>query len=142
MACPHACLLVFYSILTIAAPAQTYTILHNFQGALDGEHPATPLVQGFDGQFYGTTPINVNGPGGWGTFFKIGRYGKFTILYNFANNPDGDASPENTLLEMRVEPSMERQKAQALLALTRNCTRCRKPLVSEFPSASRRQSSD
>jgi hypothetical protein len=60
-----------YPILTIAAPAQTYTKLHVFHYYTDGGTPLNPVVQGFDGQFYGTTA--VGGPGGHGTFFKVGR---------------------------------------------------------------------
>jgi uncharacterized repeat protein (TIGR03803 family) len=90
--------LALYPILAIAASAQTYTILHSFDVYVDGATPETPLVQGFDGQFYGTSAWG--GPGGRGTFFKIGRYyGKMTILHNFADNPVGDAQPAYNLIE-------------------------------------------
>ena len=64
------------------------TMLHSFTGA-DGQHPRAGLVQGSDGNFYGTT---YNGgttfsgltPPGYGTVFQITAAGAFTSLYSFA----------------------------------------------------------
>jgi uncharacterized repeat protein (TIGR03803 family) len=56
----------------------------------DGGNPATALVQGTDGNLYGTTI--VGGINGDGTFFKISTSGTLTTLYNFcsqANCADG-----------------------------------------------------
>jgi uncharacterized repeat protein (TIGR03803 family) len=65
----------------------TYTILHNFgDGTVpnDGELPAAGLIQGSDGNFYGTT--YEGGATGQGTAFKMTTQGAVTILHNF---PDG-----------------------------------------------------
>src|SRR5581483_2592371 len=73
---PAAVLLVFLAV--IAAPAQTFTDLVNFQGT-NGDHPEYgPLVQGLDGNFYGTTVIGGNGEG---TIFQVTPQGQLTDLY-------------------------------------------------------------
>jgi uncharacterized repeat protein (TIGR03803 family) len=64
--------------------AQTLTTLHSFNG-LDGEDPEAALVQGTDGNWYGTT--SGAGPGGSnGTVFKITPGGTLTELYSFCPN--------------------------------------------------------
>jgi uncharacterized repeat protein (TIGR03803 family) len=59
----------------------------------DGDEPKAGLVQGTDGNFYGTTESGGN-PGG-GTVFKITPSGGLTVLYNFCSKgrdpcPDGE----------------------------------------------------
>jgi uncharacterized repeat protein (TIGR03803 family) len=55
--------------------------LHAFDGT-DGSNPAAGLVQGSDGNFYGTTAFGGE-PAGFGTVFKITSGGTFTNLYKF-----------------------------------------------------------
>ena len=64
----------------IAAPAQTFTLLHDFDYT-DGANPLEALVQATDGNLYGTT--YYGGAGGDGTVFKITPSGSLTTLYNF-----------------------------------------------------------
>jgi uncharacterized repeat protein (TIGR03803 family) len=64
----------------IAASAQTFTDLVSFD-ATDGSFPYAGLVQGTDGNFYGTT--YDGGTYGYGTVFKITAAGKLTTLYSF-----------------------------------------------------------
>jgi uncharacterized repeat protein (TIGR03803 family) len=45
------------------------TTLYSFTGTYDGSNPDTRLVQGSDGNFYGTTP--GGGVGGGGTVFRL-----------------------------------------------------------------------
>jgi len=79
---------MLYATTAIALPAQTLTTLFSFDG-IDGRGPQTPLVQGTDGNFYGTT--NVGGANGYGTVFKITPSGALTTLYSFAGYPaDGN----------------------------------------------------
>jgi uncharacterized repeat protein (TIGR03803 family) len=60
------------------ANAQTETILHTFAGTPnDGANPWVGLVQGRDGNFYGTTDVRV---------FRISPSGSYTNLYYFAGN--------------------------------------------------------
>ena len=75
--------------------------LHNFCSqpkCTDGALPIGGLVQGTDGNFYGTTSLggaNCEGPHslGCGTVFKITAKGNLTTLYSFCSQPncaDGD----------------------------------------------------
>jgi uncharacterized repeat protein (TIGR03803 family) len=68
-------------------------------GCTDGEDPNAALVQGTDGNFYGTT--YGGGASGDGTVFKITSGGALTTLYNFCSQggcADG-ANPNVGLLE-------------------------------------------
>jgi uncharacterized repeat protein (TIGR03803 family) len=51
-------------------PSFTLTNLHSFSGASDGSAPTGPLVQGSDGNFYGTA--SKGGLNGGGSVFRIG----------------------------------------------------------------------
>jgi uncharacterized protein (TIGR03437 family) len=83
-------------------PEGVLTTLHSFS-VTDGANPATGLVQGADGNFYGTSPDggsgNCQGPynNGCGTIFKITPQGTFTLLHSF-NIVDG-TQPEGALLQ-------------------------------------------
>jgi uncharacterized repeat protein (TIGR03803 family) len=82
----------------VALPAQTFTKLFNFD-TTDGYEPMAGLVQGADGDFYGTTPYGGANPqtycnGCAGTVFKITPSGTMTTLYNFCSQSgcmDGEA---------------------------------------------------
>jgi uncharacterized repeat protein (TIGR03803 family) len=72
---------VFCAASEIASPAQTFTTVVNFAGT-DGANPATgSLVQGVDGNFYGTTSRGA--ASGFGTVFKITPAGTLTTLHSF-----------------------------------------------------------
>ena len=76
---------VFYQ-LTLGG---TMTDLYSFDGSA-GRAPGMKLVEGNDGQLYGTAP--KGGQNGWGTVFKITLRGAATPLYSFcsqANCVDG-----------------------------------------------------
>ncbi len=81
----------------VVLPAQTFTTLLLFDGA-DGAAPYAGLVQGTDGNLYGTTTIG--GTHGWGTVFRVTTSGTLSTIYNFCALPncqDG-ASPSTLLL--------------------------------------------
>ncbi len=62
------------------------TTIYNFctlSGCTDGSAPMGALVEGTDGNFYGTT-LGGGTNGGGGTIFSVTRGGKFTPLYSFA----------------------------------------------------------
>jgi uncharacterized repeat protein (TIGR03803 family) len=63
------------------------TNLHSFNSS-DGSEPEADLIQGTDGNFYGTT-YNGGGPGGYGTAYKITSAGVFTTLHFFTDDIDG-----------------------------------------------------
>jgi uncharacterized repeat protein (TIGR03803 family) len=69
-------------------PSGTLTTLYNFCAAAhctDGSTPYAGLVQGTDGNFYGTT--YGGGSSGNGTVFKVTPEGKLTTLHNFCSQP-------------------------------------------------------
>jgi uncharacterized repeat protein (TIGR03803 family) len=85
--------MIVFPALAIDSPAQTFTTLHSFD-AYDGSSPAyTPLVQGLDGNLYGTTygggTNEIDGDlcniPGCGTVFKITPSGTLTTLHNFCS---------------------------------------------------------
>lgn len=75
-------------------PAGVETVLHSFGvSSTDGSYPRG-LIQGSDGNFYGTTGAGGANPGsaneGDGTVFKITPAGVETVLHSFgASNTDG-----------------------------------------------------
>ena len=72
--CNYGCGTVFK-----ITPGGNLTTLHNFDGT-DGGYPVAPLVQGSDGNLYGTT--SRFGANGAGTVFKMAPNGTLTTLYN------------------------------------------------------------
>jgi uncharacterized repeat protein (TIGR03803 family) len=70
-------------VTSIAAPAQTFTTLASFDGTNGAEPEVGSLVQGLDGNFYGTT--YDGGAHGTGVVFKVTPGGKLTILYSFCS---------------------------------------------------------
>jgi uncharacterized repeat protein (TIGR03803 family) len=92
-------------------PGGNVTTLYSFcsQGGTnctDGEYPYAGLIQGTDGNFYGTTSAGGSefrncGGGGCGTVFSITSGGALTTLYNFCsqiNCTDG-AEPEADIVQ-------------------------------------------
>ena len=71
-------------------PSGTQTVLHVFaQSGSDGEIPYAGLIQGSDGNFYGTT--YQGGASGFGTVFRLTPSGTETVLYSFAGgSSDGE----------------------------------------------------
>jgi uncharacterized repeat protein (TIGR03803 family) len=67
-------------------PSGKVTTLHSFEQT-DGDNPISNLVQGTDGNFYGTASYGGKYPN-YGTIFKITSTGKFTTLENF-DSTDG-----------------------------------------------------
>jgi uncharacterized repeat protein (TIGR03803 family) len=68
-------------------PSGTETVLHTFPKAgSDGQTPYAGLIQGSDGNLYGTTYFG--GSHGFGTVFKVTPSGTETVLYSFAGGSD------------------------------------------------------
>lgn len=68
-------------------PQGLLTTLHSFNGN-DGIGPSVPLIQGRDGNFYGTTVAG----GGVGNIFKITPSGTLTDLHYFEGDDGGEPS--------------------------------------------------
>lgn len=71
---------LFFAVTASASSAQTFTKLFPFGGA-NGSGPVAPLIQGTDGNFYGTT--EVGGSAHYGTVFKITPEGHLTVVHSF-----------------------------------------------------------
>ncbi len=70
-------------------PDGAETVLYSFgTNDNDGTRPETGLVQGTDGNFYGTTL--EGGAHSLGTVYKVTPEGTETVLYSFSGNPDGE----------------------------------------------------
>jgi len=91
-------ILVLAVTTAIPLPAQTFTTLFTFDGT-DGGYPVAALVQGTDGNLYGTTELGIKAGTekrkrfGGGTVFKITPDGTLTTLYSFCRQAgcvDGD----------------------------------------------------
>ena len=79
---------------------QSFQVLHGFTGGADGNNPATALLLGSDGNFYGTTPDGGNvgacSPDGCGTAYQLTPAGGFTTIHTFAG---GIPSIQNPLVD-------------------------------------------
>ena len=73
----------------------TFTSLHSFTGANDGANPYAGLVQGQDGNLYGTTFFG--GAYGYGTAFSLATNGVLTTLISFDNT--NGAYPQGGLVQ-------------------------------------------
>jgi uncharacterized repeat protein (TIGR03803 family) len=82
-------------------PGGAFRILYNFNFSV-GIDPVAGLVQGTDGNFYGTAErggiSDASCPLGCGTIFKITPTGTVTTLYTFTGGSDG-GNPEGPLTE-------------------------------------------
>jgi uncharacterized repeat protein (TIGR03803 family) len=83
---PSARVLLLFFISLASAQAQIFTSLHSFDGA-DGALPWGSLVEGTDGNLYGTT--SSGGVYGAGTVFKVSPEGKLMTLHTFDYDTDG-----------------------------------------------------
>jgi uncharacterized repeat protein (TIGR03803 family) len=73
-------------VASLSASAQTYSVLHDFTGGVDGAFPHQ-IIQGSDGNFYGTTPRG--GANALGNIFEITPSGTFSVLYSFTGGANG-----------------------------------------------------
>ena len=88
-------------------PQGALTTLYSFcslSGCADGSGPSAPLIQGTDGNFYGTTDFggagaNCTSSSGCGTVFEITPEGVLTTLYSFCSQSGcADGSGPSDLL--------------------------------------------
>jgi len=87
--CNRACIIFLVAAaMTTTARAQIFTNLVYFNGT-NGQEPFGTLVQGKDGNLYGTTAgaQTLNSPP-FGTVFKMTPEGALTTLYTFCSQPN------------------------------------------------------
>jgi len=92
-----ACAALLLCVAAIVLPAQTFTTLASFNGP-DGSQPAAGLIQGADGNFYGTTNGGTQNAL-WGTVFKMTPSGTLTTLYDFFSSDSGVGYPLTSLVQ-------------------------------------------
>jgi uncharacterized repeat protein (TIGR03803 family) len=85
-----------YGVVFKVNPSGAFTSLYSFTGGNDGASPVAGLIQGNDGNFYGTA--SQGGTNGYGTIFKISATGTFMALYSFTGGNDG-ADPDAGLIQ-------------------------------------------
>jgi uncharacterized repeat protein (TIGR03803 family) len=79
-------------------PAGVETVLHSFAGGTtDGAQPQVALIQGTDGNFYGTTPFA--GATNNGVVFKVTPAGVETVLYSFLGGTTDGAVPYTGVIQ-------------------------------------------
>lgn len=70
----------FYGTVYRVTTDGVFKTLHPFAGGAEGGYPATELVQGQDGNFYGATHYSADDPGAASTVFRVTPAGQFTTL--------------------------------------------------------------
>jgi len=88
-------LLALATVAAMPAHAQTFTVLHEFNGAADGANPEGELLRDAAGNLYGTT---FAGGIGEGTVFRIDATGAETVLFTFDAFVSG-ANPASALVQ-------------------------------------------
>jgi uncharacterized repeat protein (TIGR03803 family) len=63
------------------------TVLHSFDALTAPQFPYSPLIQGSDGNFYGTTAFG--GTDGAGTVYRMTPSGAVTVLHSFNRSTEG-----------------------------------------------------
>jgi uncharacterized repeat protein (TIGR03803 family) len=80
--CPNGCGTVYRM-----TPGGNLTNLWSFTGRTDGANPYAGVVEGVDGNFYGTT--TGGGTHGTGTVYRVSPNGGATTLWSFTGGSDG-----------------------------------------------------
>lgn len=83
-------------------PSGKERVVFRFAGFKGGTDPVDPLVQGNDGNFYGTAAGGgAYGGCGWGcgTVFTVTAKGVETVLHNFDHKSDDGNSPDAPLIQ-------------------------------------------
>jgi uncharacterized repeat protein (TIGR03803 family) len=93
---PLFCVVEFVLPISGASAAPVaQSAIHSFNG-IDGSEPKARLIQGTDGNFYGTT--STGGTANSGTVFKMTPAGTVTTLHSFTAGTDG-AAPTAGLIQ-------------------------------------------
>lgn len=88
---------VVCKIVTNGTPGgTTVTVIYSFQSSPDGAAPDDKLLEGSDGNFYGTTEL---GGLGSGTVFRITPGGTETVVYSFGANSGDGGNPFAELIQ-------------------------------------------
>jgi uncharacterized repeat protein (TIGR03803 family) len=77
-------------------PDGTETVLHSFTGGADGGQPEGSLLEGSDGNFYGTAEFG--GMTGNGNIFQVTPGGAVTLLWSFGSSATDGSVPRGDLI--------------------------------------------
>jgi uncharacterized repeat protein (TIGR03803 family) len=89
--------ITYYGTIYKMTAAGVMTPLYQFTGSPDNNYRYPQgLIQGTDGNFYGTTP---GSHGSSGMVFKITSKGKLTMLHEFAGYPTDGQTPVGSLIQ-------------------------------------------
>jgi uncharacterized repeat protein (TIGR03803 family) len=86
-----ACMGVALGVIARPAPAQTYSVIHDFTGGSDGANPIAGITVDSSGSLAGTA--SSAGGGGYGDVFRMVHVGagwRFDLLYTFLGNFEND----------------------------------------------------
>jgi len=78
-------------------PTGAFSLLHTFTGGSDGGLPYSALIEGSDGNLYGTTSVSGGSANGGGTAFRMTLAGGFSLLHTFT--PADGESPMAALVQ-------------------------------------------
>lgn len=90
------CLLVVIVGIPALAQKPKFTVLHTFQGRVDGAVPNAGLLRDSSGNLFGTTL--GGGASNYGAVFAVMASGKEKVLYSFRGDTDG-SSPAASLIQ-------------------------------------------
>jgi uncharacterized repeat protein (TIGR03803 family) len=99
-------------------PAGAVTVLHSFAGGADGANPTAALIEGSDGNFYGTT--FGGGPSDTGTVFRMTPGGNLTVLHAFTDFTA--AAPATALGSRRPTAAFTGRPIPAAPSTTARCS--------------------
>jgi uncharacterized repeat protein (TIGR03803 family) len=93
------------SLVSVSSSSPTESTLHSFTGNQyggtgangDGATPFAGLIQGIDGNFYGTA--YSGGASGMGAVFNITAAGVESVFYSFGTNSEDGANPTAALIQ-------------------------------------------
>jgi len=105
--------------MVVSLAAQTFTIPFSFDGT-NGGYPTGALIQGADGNLYGTTKYD-DGANGGGTIFKITPGGAQTTLYNFCSQT-GCADGANPYAALTLASNGDLYGTTSQGGVSSNCT--------------------
>jgi uncharacterized repeat protein (TIGR03803 family) len=91
---------VAFVLAVVASPpaqAQTYNVIYNFTGGLDGATPYAGVVIDRAGRLYGTT-YSGGASGSYGAVYQLKKSGVFDPLYDFAGGNDGAHPTANVVI--------------------------------------------